>query len=113
MDAWGRPDMAYFKFTKNILENLPIEVFNHGKMKRDFTYVEDISEAIYLLIDHSPSKIEYKDRLLGDSISAVAPFRIINIGNSEPVSLSDFIGAIENATGNEAKKKMMPMHKVM
>lgn len=107
---WGRPDMALFKFTKAILEDRPIDVYNHGNMKRDFTYIGDLVEAIRLLIDAIPfyptddMKIEPSD-----SQSPVAPWRIVNIGNSESVRLTDFIDAIENSTGKTAIRNFMDM----
>jgi len=107
---WGRPDMALFKFTKAILEGAPIDVFNHGDMQRDFTYVEDLVHGIRLLIDAAPVRPETPEEIApGDSLSAVAPWRVVNIGNSEPVQLMDFIRAIEQATGRQATLNMMPM----
>jgi len=96
---WGRPDMALFKFTKAILEDQPIDVYNHGDMKRDFTYVEDLVHAIGLLIDAVPDGRADKDVPAGDSLSPVAPFRVVNIGNSDAVRLTDFIAAIETSVG--------------
>ncbi len=107
---WGRPDMALFKFTKAILADEPIDVYNHGKMMRDFTYVEDLVKGISLLIDTPPVRPASEDDIeVGDSLSAVAPFRPVNIGNSCAVQLMDFIKAIENSVGREAKKNMMDM----
>lgn len=106
---WGRPDMALFKFTKAILEGNPIDVYNHGDMKRDFTYVEDLVEAIRLLLDAVP--VRPADGIVpdGDSLSPVAPHRVVNIGNSDSVQLTDFIAAIEKATGLTATCNLMPM----
>ncbi|PTV96912.1 UDP-glucuronate 4-epimerase [Rhodobacter aestuarii] len=106
---WGRPDMALFKFTKAILAGEPIDVYNHGDMKRDFTYVTDLVAAIRLLIDAVP--VRPADGVVeeGDSLSPVAPFRVVNIGNSEPVQLTDFIAAIEEATGQVATRNLMDM----
>jgi UDP-glucuronate 4-epimerase len=106
---WGRPDMALFKFTKAIFEDQPIDVYNYGDMKRDFTYVDDLVEAIRLLIDTPPVRPE--DGLVpeGDSLSPVAPYRVVNIGNSDTIQLTDFIEAIEDATGKKAKRNLMPM----
>ena len=106
---WGRHDMALFKFTKAILEGNPIDVYNHGDMKRDFTYVEDLVEAIRLLLDAVP--VRPADGVVpeGDSLSPVAPHRVVNIGNSDSVQLTDFIAAIEKATGMTAKRNQMPM----
>ncbi|MBN8189821.1 GDP-mannose 4,6-dehydratase [Salipiger thiooxidans] len=106
---WGRPDMALFKFTKAILEGQPIDVYNHGDMMRDFTYVEDLVEGIRLLLDAVPERPVDGTVPEGDSLSPVAPYRVVNIGNSEAVQLTDFIAAIERATGLEATRNMMPM----
>lgn len=106
---WGRPDMALFKFTKNILEDKPIDVYNFGDMKRDFTYVVDLVEAIWLLVSAVPVRPEDGVVPEGDSLSPVAPFRVVNIGNSNAVQLTDFIEAIETATGKTAQKNLMPM----
>ncbi|WP_417257389.1 GDP-mannose 4,6-dehydratase [Celeribacter sp.] len=106
---WGRPDMALFKFTKAILEGTPIDVYNHGDMKRDFTYVEDLVHAIRLLIDAAPVRPEDGKVAQGDSLSPVAPFRVVNIGNSNAVQLTAFIEAIEDATGKTAERNHMPM----
>lgn len=104
---WGRPDMAPFKFTKAILNGDPIDVYNHGEMKRDFTYVTDLVEGIRLLIDAAPKRVDEVPE--GDSLSPVAPWRVVNIGNSDSVQLTDFIAAIEDATGKTATRNMMPM----
>lgn len=104
---WGRPDMAPFKFTKAILNGDPIDVYNHGDMKRDFTYVTDLVEGIRLLIDAAPKRVDEVPE--GDSLSPVAPWRVVNIGNSDSVQLTDFIAAIEDATGKTATRNMMPM----
>ena len=104
---WGRPDMALFKFTKAILNGDPIDVYNHGDMKRDFTYVTDLVEGIRLLIDAAPKRVDEVPE--GDSLSPVAPWRVVNIGNSDSVQLTDFISAIEDATGKTATRNMMPM----
>jgi len=106
---WGRPDMALFKFTKAILAGTPIDIYNHGKMQRDFTYVEDLVEGIRLLIDTPPQRPENGAVPEGDSLSPVAPWRAVNIGNSDSVPLMDFIAAIEEATGIQAKKNFMEM----
>ena len=104
---WGRPDMALFKFTRALLEGETIDVYNHGRMRRDFTYVEDLVEAIRRLADRPPVRGEpVGDH---DSLSPVAPFRVTNVGNSAPVELSRFIAAIEAATGREARRNLMPM----
>lgn len=106
---WGRPDMAPMKFAKRILAGDPIDVYNHGQMKRDFTYVEDLVHALYLLTAHPPVRPEDGVVAEGDSLSPVAPFRVLNIGNSTPEPLLDFIEAIEEATGKPAQKNMMEM----
>ncbi|UYH56094.1 NAD-dependent epimerase/dehydratase family protein [Qipengyuania sp. SS22] len=107
---WGRPDMALFKFTKAMLEGKPIDVYNHGEMMRDFTFVEDLVEAIRRLIDAPPIRPENGDEIAqGDSLSPVAPWRVVNIGNSQPVQLGDMIAAIEDALGIKAKRNLMPM----
>ncbi|MBD3664553.1 NAD-dependent epimerase/dehydratase family protein [Sulfitobacter aestuariivivens] len=103
---WGRPDMAHFKFTKAILQGDPIDIYNHGKMQRDFTYIDDLVAAIIALIDKLPDPAH---PVAGDSVSAVAPFRTINIGNNAPVSLMDFVQAIEVACGTEAIKTFHPI----
>jgi UDP-glucuronate 4-epimerase len=103
---WGRPDMALFKFTRAILNSEPIDVYNHGDMRRDFTYIDDLVEGIVRLIDAVPGR-----QAAGsfDSLSPVAPWRVVNIGNGAPVQLMDFVAAIEAATGRVAKKNMLPM----
>ncbi len=107
---WGRPDMAPYLFTRAILDGQPIKVFNHGDMRRDFTYVGDLVRAIRLLIDAPPVRPrDAGDVDAGDSLSAVAPWRAVNIGNGESVQLLDFIAAIEAAAGRPADKQMMPM----
>ncbi len=103
---WGRPDMALFKFTRAILSGDPIDVYNHGDMSRDFTYIDDLIEGIRRLIDAVPSADTAVD---GDSLSPVAPYRVVNIGNSAPSKLTDFISAIEAATGSTADCRMLPM----
>lgn len=107
---WGRPDMALFKFTKGILEGTPIDIYNNGDMWRDFTYVEDLVRGIRLLIDAIPERPEATlDVPEGDSVSPVAPFRIVNIGNSDKVRLLDFVEAIEDELGRKAIRNYMPM----
>ena len=107
---WGRPDMALFKFVRGILEGEAIDIYNNGEMRRDFTYVEDLVAAIRRLIDVPPVRpatpAEVPD---GDSLSPVAPFRVVNIGNSDEVRLLDFIEAIEDALGKKAIRNYMPM----
>jgi UDP-glucuronate 4-epimerase len=102
---WGRPDMALFKFVKAILEGDSIDIYNHGDMRRDFTYVDDLVTGILRLIDAVPTES------VGafDSLSPVAPFRIVNIGNGTPVALMDFVAAVEVALGQTANKRFLPM----
>ncbi len=106
---WGRPDMAYFKFTEAIIAGRPIDIYNHGDMYRDFTYVEDLARGIRLLIDAVPECPTNRVIAEGDSLSPVAPFRIVNIGNSEKVRLLDFIEAIEDSLGKKAIRNYLPM----
>lgn len=106
---WGRPDMALFKFTRNILAGEPIEVFNHGNHTRDFTYVDDIVEGVVRTLDKPASPDTSFDPAAPDSAISSVPFRIFNIGNSNPVKLMDYIRAIETALGREAKLTMLPL----
>ncbi|MEM8773683.1 MAG: GDP-mannose 4,6-dehydratase [Pseudomonadota bacterium] len=107
---WGRPDMAHFKFTNAILRGQPIDIYNHGNMRRDFTYIDDLVEALCLLLDKAPEKPgERKASVVNDSLSEVAPYRLINIGNSEPVQLMEFVEALEAAIGQSAEKNFMDM----
>ncbi|MXP44406.1 NAD-dependent epimerase/dehydratase family protein [Allopontixanthobacter sediminis] len=109
---WGRPDMALFKFTKGILDGTPIDIYNHGEMYRDFTYVKDLVRGISLLIDAVPVRPESPEDIPGyDSLSPAAPFRVVNIGNSDKVKLTDFIDAIEAECGREAVRNYMEMQK--
>jgi UDP-glucuronate 4-epimerase len=104
---WGRPDMAFFKFTDAILRDRPIDIYNHGRMERDFTFVDDLVEAITRLVGVVPEA--GKPAAACDSLSPVAPFRVVNIGNARPVRLLDFIAEIERATGRQARRNMMDM----
>lgn len=106
---WGRPDMALFKFTRAMLAGERIDVYNNGQMKRDFTYIDDIAEAIVRLQDVIPQPDEQWTVETGTPASSSAPYRVYNIGNSQPVSLMDYIKALENALGIEANKNLMPM----
>ncbi len=107
---WGRPDMALYKFVDAILEGRPIDIYNYGEMFRDFTYVGDLVRAIRQLIDTPPVRpISSTDIDAGDSLSPVAPFRVVNIGNSDKVRLTDFIEAIEKQLGRKAIRNYMPM----
>jgi UDP-glucuronate 4-epimerase len=104
---WGRPDMAPIKFAKGITEGTPIDVYNNGEMWRDFTYIDDLVRGIRGLIDAPPTGP--KGAIEGDSLSPAAPFRVVNIGNSEKINLMDFIAALEQAMGRKALRNMMPM----
>lgn len=106
---YGRPDMAYFSFTKDILAGKPIKVFNHGKMERDFTYIDDIVEGVIKLIDRIPVAKEDWDESRDDLSESFAPYKIYNIGNNSPVPLMRFINALEAALGKEAEKIYMDM----
>lgn len=106
---WGRPDLALYKFVDAILDDRPIDIYNHGDMYRDFTYVDDLVRAIRLLIDALPERVTEAVVPKGDSLSPVAPFRIVNIGNSDKVRLLDFIDAIEDCLGKKAIRRYMPM----
>lgn len=109
---WGRPDMALFKFTKGILEDTPIDIYNNGDMYRDFTYVDDLVKGIRLLIDAVPVRPKTpQDVPEGDSLSPVAPYRVVNIGNSGKVRLLDYIDAIEEELGKPAIRNYMGMQK--
>ena len=106
---WGRPDMALFLFTKAILENRPIDVFNHGKMKRDFTYIADIVTGVVKVLDKPAAGDSHWSGKDPDPSRSQAPYRLYNIGNNSPVELMRFIEAIEKALGKKAKKKFLPM----
>src|SRR5574343_258937 len=106
---WGRPDMALFLFTKAILEGRPIDVFNHGKMKRDFTYVDDIVQGVIKTLDHTAEPDATYNADAPNPSTSNVPFRVFNIGNNNPVELMSFIEAIENALGMEAKKNFLPL----
>jgi UDP-glucuronate 4-epimerase len=106
---WGRPDMALFLFTKAILSGEPIEVFNYGKMKRDFTYIDDIVEGIVRVINNIPQGNTSWSGDDPDPASSKAPYKIYNIGNNNPVELSRFIEVIEECLGIKAKKNMLPL----
>jgi len=105
---WGRPDMALFLFTDAIVNDRPIHVFNHGKMQRDFTYINDIVEGIGRVLARPPKPDPSWDREIADAATSYAPHRVYNIGNSQPVELLDFIAALEMALGKKAKKEMLP-----
>jgi UDP-glucuronate 4-epimerase len=106
---WGRPDLALYKFVDAILDGRPIDIYNNGDMYRDFTYVDDLVHAIRLLIDAAP--VRPKDGVVpeGDNLSPVAPYRVVNIGNSDKVRLLDFVDAIEDCLGQKAERNYMGM----
>ena len=106
---WGRPDMALFMFTKAILENKPIDVYNHGQMRRDFTYIDDIAEGVIRVADHVAEPNSEWTGMSPDPGTSRAPYRIYNIGNNQPVELLDFISFLETCLGKTAEKNMMPM----
>ncbi len=106
---WGRPDMALFLFTKAILEGRPIDVFNHGRMKRDFTYVDDIVEGVIRTLDRVAEPDFAFDALQPNPGTSNAPYRVFNIGNHDPVELMSFVGAIEDALGMTAEKNFLPL----
>jgi UDP-glucuronate 4-epimerase len=107
---WGRPDMALFKFTRGILEGTPIDIYNDGEMYRDFTYVADLVRGIRLLIDAAPVRPDSPEDIApGDSLSPVAPFRVVNIGNGDKVRLLDFVEAIEAECGKPAIRNYLPI----
>jgi UDP-glucuronate 4-epimerase len=107
---WGRPDMALFKFTKSILAGEPIKVFNHGKHRRDFTYIDDITEGILKVLDRPPSNNNSAwDSASPDPSASQSPYRIYNIGNDKPVELLNYITALESALGIVAQKQWLPM----
>ena len=106
---WGRPDMALFLFTKAILEGRPIDVFNHGKMVRDFTYIDDIAEGVVRVLDRPATPEPGYDSNSSDPAHSNAPYRVFNIGNHQPIELMSFIEAIEAAVGREAVKNFLPL----
>jgi UDP-glucuronate 4-epimerase len=106
---WGRPDMALFKFVKNMLEGQPIEIYGEGKMSRDFTYIDDLVEAVIRLSAVIPDESNRIASEKVETLSRQAPFRIVNIGGGQPVSLLDFVDTVEKALGHPAKRIMLPM----
>jgi len=106
---WGRPDMAYFSFTDAILAGRPIEVFNHGDMKRDFTYIDDIVEGVLRVLDRPAAADPGFDASVPDPARSNAPYRIYNIGNNRPVALMHFIETLERELGRKAEKRFLPM----
>ena len=108
---WGRPDMALFKFTTAIINNKPIDIYNQGEMYRDFTYIDDLVHSIYLLINKIPFNSSDTENLSKDNVSPVAPYRVVNIGNSTKIKLLDFIEIVEDVIGKKAIRNYMPMQK--
>ncbi|MBL4659118.1 MAG: NAD-dependent epimerase [Alcanivoracaceae bacterium] len=108
---WGRPDMALFLFTKNILAKKPIQVFNYGNHSRDFTYIDDIVEGIIRVLDKTPQVNRDYDFSQANPAASSAPYRVYNIGNNDPVKLMDYINAIENALGMKAEIELLPLQK--
>jgi len=106
---WGRPDMALFLFTKAILAGQPIDVFNHGNMKRDFTFVDDIVEGVVRVLDRVPEPNPAYDAVAADPATSSAPYRIFNIGNNNPVQLLDYIACLEDTLGKKAEKRLLPL----
>lgn len=106
---WGRPDMALFLFTKNILANKPIDVFNYGKHKRDFTYIDDIVEGVIRALDRPAAASADWDAMHPDPATSSAPFRLYNIGNNEPVELESYISALESCLNKTATKNLLPL----
>ncbi|MDJ0712162.1 MAG: NAD-dependent epimerase [Woeseiaceae bacterium] len=106
---YGRPDMALFKFTKNIIEGKPIDVFNYGNHQRDFTYIDDIVEGVVRTMDNTATPNADWNAAQPDPGTSMAPYRIYNIGNQSPVELMDYIGEIEKCVGKEAEKNLLPM----
>ena len=106
---WGRPDMAYFLFTKAILAGKPINVFNHGKMKRDFTYIDDIVEGVVRVMKNQPQANPDWDRFKADPATSYCPFRVYNIGNNQQETLMHFIEVLEDCLGKKAEKNFLPM----
>jgi len=102
---WGRPDMALMKFARAIVAGEPIDIYNHGKMARDFTYVDDLVEAVVRLIDAVPGTTPVE----GDSLSPVAPFRVVNVGGGRPTPLMDYVAALEAALGRTAIRNFLPI----
>jgi UDP-glucuronate 4-epimerase len=106
---WGRPDMALFLFTKAILEGKPIEVFNYGKMQRDFTYIDDIVEGVVRVIDRIPGPNPEWAGDKPDPSTSYAPYKVYNIGNNNPVELMHFIEVLEDCLGKKAEKNLLPI----
>jgi UDP-glucuronate 4-epimerase len=108
---WGRPDMAYFSFTRAIDEGRPIDVYNHGEMQRDFTYIDDIVEGLVRVLKHIPQSDPGWNAAVSDPATSSAPFRLYNIGNNQPVRLGRFIEILEELLGKKAHKNLLPLQK--
>ena len=106
---WGRPDMSPMLFASAMVEGRAIDVFNHGRMQRDFTYIDDITEGVLRVLDQPPAVLPDFDKDVPDPATSWAPYRVFNIGNHQPVELMTYIGAIEKALGIEARKNFLPM----
>jgi UDP-glucuronate 4-epimerase len=106
---WGRPDMALFLFAKAILDGRPIDVFNHGRMQRDFTYIDDVAEGVIRVLDRPPQADPAFDKRAPDPATSWAPYRVFNIGNHQPVELMAYIEALEQALGKTAQKNFLPL----
>ncbi len=106
---WGRPDMSPMLFASAMVEGRAIDVFNHGRMQRDFTYIDDITEGVLRVLDQPPAALPDFDKDVPDPATSWAPYRVFNIGNHQPVELMTYIGAIEKALGIEARKNFLPM----
>ena len=106
---WGRPDMALFLFAKAILDDRPIDVFNHGRMRRDFTYIDDVAEGVIRVLDRPPQADPAFDKRAPDPATSWAPYRVFNIGNHQPVELMAYIEALEQALGKTAQKNFLPL----
>ena len=106
---WGRPDMALFLFTRAILNDQPIKVFNHGKMERDFTYIDDIIEGVIRVMANPPKPNKDFDKLNPDPGSSYAPYKLYNIGNNQPITLMELIQTLEKHIGREARKEFLPL----
>ncbi len=106
---WGRPDMALFKFTRAILADEPIDVFNYGKHRRDFTYIDDIVEGVLRVLDRVPTPTRDWSSETADSATSSAPYRLYNIGNNQPVELMDYIKVLEDCLGKKAQMNLLPL----
>ena len=106
---WGRPDMALFLFARAMLEDRPIDIFNHGGMRRDFTYIDDIAESVIRVLDRPPMANPGFDKQIPDPASSWAPYRVLNVGNHQPIELMDYVKALETVLGRSARKNFLPL----